>query len=78
MYEARDPVGTIAVPVDAPDAELLRAALEAGYFEVPRETSLAALAEEFDCAESTLSERLRRATRDILAEALRADESGPS
>jgi len=70
LYRSTAPVGTVAVPLDTDDAELLQEALEAGYFEVPRETSLEALATTFDCSESTLSVRLRRATRDILREVL--------
>lgn len=40
--------------------ETLMMAFEAGYFEVPRRTTLRALADELDISEQALSERLRR------------------
>ncbi len=48
-------------------AEALREALGAGYFEVPRNTDLERLAEEFDISEQALSERLRRGVSSVLA-----------
>lgn len=48
-------------------AEALREALAAGYFEVPRETDLGRLAERFDISEQALSERLRRGISSVLA-----------
>ncbi|WP_435117992.1 helix-turn-helix domain-containing protein [Halolamina sp. C58] len=47
--------------------EALREALHAGYYEVPRETDLGTLAEEFDISEQALSERLRRGVSSVLA-----------
>ncbi|WP_232701761.1 helix-turn-helix domain-containing protein [Halobacterium wangiae] len=41
--------------------ELLVAAIEAGYYDTPRECTLTELAEEVDTAKSTLSETLHRA-----------------
>ncbi|MFB6200512.1 MAG: helix-turn-helix domain-containing protein [Halorhabdus sp.] len=61
VFEASDPIDEMAVPVERDAFELLSTAVEAGYFEVPRETDLASLAERFDVAESTMSVRLRRA-----------------
>ena len=48
-------------------AEALRAALHAGYFEVPRGTDLATLAGQFDISEQAFSERLRRGVSSVLA-----------
>jgi len=48
-------------------AAAVREALRAGYFEVPRETDLAQLADRFDISEQALSERLRRGVSSVLA-----------
>ncbi|MFC7009142.1 helix-turn-helix domain-containing protein [Halalkalicoccus salilacus] len=48
----------------------LVAAFEAGYFTVPRETSLSDLAERQDASHQALSERLRRATGNLVESAL--------
>ncbi|ERJ06826.1 Bacterio-opsin activator-like protein [Halorhabdus tiamatea SARL4B] len=66
VFEASDPVGEMAVPVERDAFEVLATAFEAGYFEVPRETSLAELAERFDVSESTMSVRLRRALGHVV------------
>lgn len=50
--------------------EALGAAWETGYYEVPREGDLDAIAEELDCASSTASDLLRRAERQLVGEAL--------
>lgn len=46
--------------------ELLRAAVEAGYYDTPREITLTDLAERLDVAQSTLSEALHRAEGTVL------------
>jgi predicted DNA binding protein len=43
----------------------LNAALDAGYFEVPRTTNLSELAEQLDISQQALSKRLRRAHRTV-------------
>lgn len=45
--------------------ETVRAALEHGYYETPRETTVEELAEELDLPRSTLSYRLRRAEAEL-------------
>ncbi|QRV14027.1 helix-turn-helix domain-containing protein [Haloterrigena salifodinae] len=47
--------------------ETLVAAVERGYYEVPREVSVQELADEFDISDQSVSERLRRASSEILA-----------
>lgn len=47
-------------------AETLAAAHAAGYFEVPRQATLAHLADELNVSESAVSERLRRALSTLL------------
>lgn len=55
----------------------LVAAFEAGYFAVPRKTSLSDLAEQQDTSHQALSERLRRATGTLVESTLitHSDES---
>ncbi len=45
---------------------VLETAYNMGYFEVPREVSAQALSDELDISQSTLSERLRTAERNLL------------
>ena len=47
--------------------DAVRAAVEAGYYEVPRDGDLAAVADALDCAESTASNVLRRAEASVMA-----------
>jgi len=49
-----------------PQHEALLAAYRMGYFEVPRDADLAALADELDTTTSALSERLRRGQRRLI------------
>jgi predicted DNA binding protein len=51
-------------------AETLTAALEHGYYEVPREFSVADLAEELDISHQALSERFRRAHGNLVGNTL--------
>ena len=50
--------------------EALAAAWDAGYYEVPREGDIEAVASELDCATSTASDLLRRAERRAVAATL--------
>lgn len=50
--------------------EAAAAALEVGYYDVPRSGSLAAVADELDCAPGTASEHLRKAERAALTAAV--------
>lgn len=56
--------------VTPPQREALRRALERGYFEVPRRTTLAAVAEELGISEQALSTRLRRGQTNLIDNAL--------
>ncbi|MFC5972045.1 helix-turn-helix domain-containing protein [Halomarina salina] len=55
--------------------ETVEAAFQAGYFEVPRQTTLAALAEELGVSEQAVSERLRRGLLKFLTATLKAPDS---
>jgi predicted DNA binding protein len=54
--------------------EALEAAFEHGYYEVPRDFSVADLAEELDISHQALSERFRRAHGNLVANTLVTDE----
>lgn len=53
---------------------LVGAAVEAGYYDTPRETSLTQLASELDIAKSTASETLHRAEEKIVKQYLQSTE----
>lgn len=53
--------------------ETLRRALEAGYFDVPRRTTLEELAEEFDISAQALSVRLRKGTAALVENSVTED-----
>ncbi|WP_269844151.1 helix-turn-helix domain-containing protein [Halegenticoccus soli] len=57
-------------------AETLLAAYLRGYFAVPRETTLDALADEFDVSTQACSERLRRALTALLEGVVRNEKWG--
>lgn len=56
--------------------EALLAALEGGYFEVPRETTLRELASAFEVSDQALSARLRRGQAQLLRQTLATDDRG--
>ncbi|WP_232701432.1 helix-turn-helix domain-containing protein [Halobacterium wangiae] len=65
---APDPASPAAPTADLTERQdaVLRAAVEDGYYEVPRTTTTAALAERFGLARSTLEEHLRRAEAKLV------------
>jgi len=54
----------------APQRAVIERAVEAGYYAIPRETSTATLAEEFDISDQAVTERLRRAIMTLVANTL--------
>jgi len=60
--------------ISGPQREILLLATEHGYFEVPREASLADLAEELDVSSQAASERLRRGLDSLVEHALLTPE----
>jgi len=54
--------------------ESLIAALEYGYYEIPREMDMDKLSDELDISHQALSERLRRAHRTLVEELVALDE----
>lgn len=56
--------------VTEPQREALRCALEMGYFEVPRETSITEIADQLDTSGQALSTLLRRGEKNLLQNTL--------
>ena len=69
IYGSEDPRG-IQRGLTETQRNTLVAAFEAGYFTVPRQTSLSDLAEQQDTSHQSLSERLRRATGNLVESTL--------
>ncbi|WP_306052310.1 helix-turn-helix domain-containing protein [Natronococcus wangiae] len=60
----------------ADQREALVTALEMGYFDVPREAQIEELAAELDISTNAVSQRLRRATRNLTRNTLTVSPSG--
>lgn len=58
--------GTFAAGLTDRQLEAVAVAVERGYYAVPREASLAAVADALGCAESTASSHLRKAERTLM------------
>jgi predicted DNA binding protein len=56
-----------------PQHETLVAALDCGYYEIPRHVDMETLSDELDISHQALSERLRRAHRSLVEEAVGID-----
>lgn len=68
--EHRHLASSLAGRLTARQFEAVEVARELGYYEVPREAELAAVAAELDCTESTASALLRKAERALVDAAL--------
>ena len=62
--------GTLVGALTDRQLEAVATARRLGYYEVPREAELSAVADALGCAESTASKLLRRAERDVFADVL--------
>jgi predicted DNA binding protein len=69
LSDYRGPADPTAA-LTARQREVVETAWAAGYFEVPREASAAAVAERLDLDPSTVTEHLRRAEANLLGEVL--------
>ena len=72
-FELRELTGTSGrskrhETLTSPQRALLTAAIEGGYFEIPRGTTVADLATEFGISDQAASERLRRALSNVLGD----------
>jgi predicted DNA binding protein len=72
LYSTDDtqPVGRFGVT--EPQRDTLLAAVESGYFSIPRESSLAELADQLGLSSQATSERLRRGTEALVRNTLTA------
>ncbi|WP_439028714.1 helix-turn-helix domain-containing protein [Haloarchaeobius sp. DT45] len=70
-YEQRDGQGTGGFGLTAAQHEVLVAALDIGYLEIPRQSSLAELAARLGISENAASERFRRAVKSLLESTVR-------
>jgi predicted DNA binding protein len=75
--EQLTPYEAPAATLTSRQAEVLQVALDAGYFDWPREVDAETLAERLDIAHSTLLEHLRKAEKKLLEESLSATPRGP-
>lgn len=71
MYEELKGDAVREFGLTAVQRETLLAALEVGYFEIPRESTLAQLADHLDVSENAASERFRRAVKTLVEHSLR-------
>lgn len=69
IYAQLDGSNERSVLTDA-QRQTLVAAVERGYYDIPRQVSLAELGEQFGISDQAVSERLRRATRALVTETL--------
>jgi len=73
IYSAEDDEGAPGGPLTPGQSEALAAALEAGYFDVPRSATLDDVADRLDVSSQAASERLRRGMAALLDAQLRDD-----
>ncbi|KTG10319.1 hypothetical protein AUR64_12140 [Haloprofundus marisrubri] len=85
VYDRRNPATFGEYEVTPEQRDLLVAAFEGGYFEVPRRITTQDLAEEFDISVQAVSQRLRRGHQNLLRNTLAAgvenedvDDGGPT
>jgi predicted DNA binding protein len=74
VYSADNPQEVGEYDVTHQQQEALEAAYDAGYFAVPRETTLTDLAGDLDISSNALSARLRRGHRNLLSNTLVHEE----
>jgi predicted DNA binding protein len=75
LYEREVPPRAARFRLTEPQRRALATAARQGYFEVPRQTSLAGLAAELDVSSQAASERVRRGLDSLVEEALFASDS---
>jgi predicted DNA binding protein len=67
LYKGKPAEGDKRAKITYREEEILRIALEKGFFDFPKKIKLEELAEIFDIAPSTLSEILRRGQKKVLS-----------
>ena len=66
LYTERDAVGAANPQLTDDQREALTAAVNCGYFEVPRQCTLAGLSDRLGISDSAVSQRLRRGTKVLV------------
>lgn len=75
LYEITHPQTEGEFALTPKQYEAVTTAWKMGYFNLPRETTMKEVAAELDIAPQSLSDRLRRAQKELMGEALRIDGS---
>lgn len=70
VWEERDRYGDDPFYLTEAQREVLTAAVESGYLNIPRQCSLAELGAEIGISQSAASERFRRGTKNLIQETL--------
>lgn len=78
LHEAVDPDTDDQFGLTPPQRELVLAAYESGYFDVPRGTTLVELSEELNISDSAVSQRLRRGLASLVDSTLAIDSETTS
>ncbi|MFC7166253.1 bacterio-opsin activator domain-containing protein [Halospeciosus flavus] len=73
LYHPSEPRTSGQYGLSTKQREALTIALERGYFDVPRSVSMEVLADDVDISQQSFSKRLRRAHRNLIANALPVD-----
>lgn len=76
LYEITHPRTGSQFGLTRKQTEALTTAWEKGFFELPREATMEAVADELDIAPQSLSDRLRRAQNRLIEDALRVEGPG--
>ena len=70
MYNPIEISGSSRTGMTQTQVETLVDAYEAGYFDIPRKTTLVELSEKYGVSDQAVSERLRRATAELIEKSL--------
>ncbi len=70
IWEERDRYVNDSPHLTEPQLEVLTAAVESGYLDIPRRCSLADLGAELDISQSAASERFRRGAKNLIQDTL--------
>jgi predicted DNA binding protein len=74
ILELQEEAGPSTTALTGRQRAVLISALDAGYFEIPREASLEDLADELDISPNAASERLRRGVRNLVETAFEGEQ----
>lgn len=77
IYNPIEVSGDSRMGMTTTQAETLVDALEKGYFDIPRKTSLVELADDYGVSDQAVSERIRRATSELIEASLLVEEEPP-